>query len=78
VHLLEYSYENSREKFVTHKENSLGRLKKYILHYSFSAIYERKKEEAPATKMMKYGKGIEEEEQNESEPSQFGIVISGP
>ena len=27
VHLLEYSYEYSKERFVTHKENSIGRIK---------------------------------------------------
>jgi len=44
VHILSYAYENSRERFVTHKENSIGRLHKSILHYSFSAIYDKYKE----------------------------------
>ena len=74
VHLLEYSYEYSKERFVTHKENSIGRIKKYILHYSFSAIYDRAKDEPEM--IMKYGNGIKEEDSGEGS-SVFDIVIKG-
>ena len=39
IHILFYTFENSSTQFVRNKQNSIGKLKKFIFNYSFSAIY---------------------------------------
>jgi hypothetical protein len=51
----------------------MGRIRKSILHYSFSAIYDKYKEEA--NHYLDYQLQVKEEE---NEDSGFGIVISQP